>query len=69
MAADEEVVRTAVVLPFLLVVRLTASLSTAVQAMNEAQAARPKKMVSLDNPVSAGGQQQQGAHSSGGNNR
>jgi hypothetical protein len=50
-------------------VRLTASLSTAVQAMNEAQAARPKKMVSLDNPVSAGGQQQQGAHSSGGNNR
>jgi hypothetical protein len=46
----------------------TASLSTAVQAMKEAQAARAKKMFWLEMPVSAGwqvrggrkGQQQQG---------
>lgn len=44
-------VRDDVVLPL----RLTASLSTAVQAMKEAQAARAKKMVWLDTPVSVRG--------------
>jgi hypothetical protein len=42
------------VLPFLVLDGLTASLSTAVRAMKDAQAARAKKMFWLDTPVSAG---------------
>lgn len=42
-----------VALPWRLLAGLTASLSTAVQAMKDAQAARAKKMFWLEMPVSA----------------
>lgn len=52
MPTLEEVVLEEVVLPLRLLLGLTASLSTAVQAMKEAQAARAKKMFWLEMPVS-----------------
>lgn len=55
-AAAVLVVLELTVFPFLLLAGLTANLSTAVQAMKEAQAARTKKMFWVDTPVSAGRQ-------------